>query len=63
MAKVAKVAETTDIDTFRSRTREGYEERRAEGRLHSAQRTCVSHDTEAGIEVRFSIQTLDLDIY
>jgi hypothetical protein len=55
MAKVAKVAETTDIDTFRSRTREGYEERRAEGRLHSAQRTCVSHDTEAGIEVRFSI--------
>ncbi|EPQ59596.1 hypothetical protein GLOTRDRAFT_125893 [Gloeophyllum trabeum ATCC 11539] len=48
MAKMAKTTEAVDQDTFRSRAREDYLERRAEGRLAPAQATCVSLDEKAG---------------
>jgi hypothetical protein len=48
---MAKMAEASSRDTFRDRTRMEYEERRAEGRLLSAQRTCVTLDEKAGKSV------------
>ncbi|KDQ64747.1 hypothetical protein JAAARDRAFT_75262 [Jaapia argillacea MUCL 33604] len=47
-AKMAKMAEETNHDTFRNRAREDFLERQAEGRLAAAQRTCVSLDEKAG---------------
>lgn len=52
VAKMAKMAEETTHRTFRSRAREEYEERRAEGRLVPAQRTCATLDEKAGKSVR-----------
>jgi hypothetical protein len=54
MAKSAKHMEAADVDTFRARAREQYVEKRAEGRLVVAQRTCVTQDTQAGMLVRVS---------
>ena len=51
LAKTAKLVEETDHATFRSRARQDYEERRAEGRLHSALRTLVTLDEQAGVDV------------
>ena len=48
VAKAAKVAEDACHDAFRGRNREEYEERRAEARLESAQRTCLALDEKAG---------------
>ncbi|KII95345.1 hypothetical protein PLICRDRAFT_121060 [Plicaturopsis crispa FD-325 SS-3] len=48
VAKMAKMAESASHDTFRDRTRQEYEERRAEGRLGPAQRTCVTLDEKNG---------------
>ncbi|KAJ8086425.1 hypothetical protein PM082_005248 [Marasmius tenuissimus] len=50
VAKMAKMAEDSAKaqDDFRQRTRIEYEERRAEGRLGPAQRTCVTLDEKAG---------------
>ncbi|CCM01693.1 uncharacterized protein FIBRA_03757 [Fibroporia radiculosa] len=48
LAKMAKMAEATDHATFRDRTRQEYEERRAQGRLAPAQRTCANLDEKAG---------------
>lgn len=42
-------------DSFRDRTRQEYEERRAHGRLAPAQRTCATLDEKAGIKVRLLI--------
>jgi hypothetical protein len=53
VVKMAKMLETSRHDTFRDRSRQEYEERRAEGRLHAAQRTCITLDEKAGKSVRF----------
>ena len=45
---MAKMAEVTSQETYRDRTRQEYEERRAEGRLGPVQRTCTSLDEKAG---------------
>lgn len=48
---MAKMAEDHKQEDFRDRARQEYEERRAEGRLAPAQRTCVTLDEKAGREV------------
>ncbi|KAJ7499090.1 hypothetical protein FB451DRAFT_1347460 [Mycena latifolia] len=48
VAKMAKMAEDTSHRDFRDRAKHEYEERRAEGRLAPAQRTCASLDEKAG---------------
>ena len=53
---MAKMAEEHDHKTFRDRARLEYEERRAEGRLAPAQRTCATLDERAGKEVRRSLR-------
>ena len=50
LAKMAKMAEHHKQEDFRDRARQEYEERRAEGRLAPAQRTCVTLDEKAGRE-------------
>lgn len=53
-AKSARLNEEGVKDTFRSRARGEYEERRDEGRLSSAQKTCAALDENAGITVRIT---------
>ncbi|KAF5370123.1 hypothetical protein D9758_001224 [Tetrapyrgos nigripes] len=48
VAKMAKMAEQAASEDFRDRTRREYQERRAEGRLGPAQRTCANLDEKAG---------------
>ncbi|KAF5388203.1 hypothetical protein D9615_000228 [Tricholomella constricta] len=48
MAKMAKEAEEISHQDYRNRARREYEEKRAEGRLGPAQRTCVTLDEQAG---------------
>jgi len=48
LSKMAKMEEARDQGAFRDRARQEYEERRAEGRLAPAQRTCVTLDEKAG---------------
>ncbi|KAJ2924936.1 hypothetical protein H1R20_g12132, partial [Candolleomyces eurysporus] len=50
LAKIAKMAEDSEHKDFRSRARDEYNNRRAEGRLGPAQRTCVTLDEESGKE-------------
>ena len=52
LAKAARVAEETEKESFRDRTRREFEHRRAEARLAPAQQTCASLDERAGKEVR-----------
>ena len=52
IAKAAKIAEDTSHETYRSRARDEFVERRAEGRLRPATRTLTTLDEKAGIEVR-----------
>jgi hypothetical protein len=52
VAKMAKMAEVTSHETYRDRARQEYEERRAEGRLIPAQRTCGTLDEKSGKLVR-----------
>ena len=54
LAKMAKMAEDRTHGSFRDRARQEYEERRATGRLHPAQRTCSTLDEKAGIQVCLS---------
>ena len=54
LAKMAKMAEDRTHGSFRDRARQEYEERRATGRLHPAQRTCSTLDEKAGIQVRLA---------
>ncbi|KAI0721874.1 hypothetical protein C8T65DRAFT_565447 [Cerioporus squamosus] len=49
LAKMAKMAEDRTHGSFRDRAKQEYEERRANGRLRPAQRTCVTLDEKAGI--------------
>jgi len=48
VAKMAKMAEVTSHETYRDRARQEYEERRADGRLIPAQRTCETLDEKSG---------------
>jgi len=48
VAKMAKMAEATSHQTYRDRARQDYEERRADGRLVPAQRTCATLDEKSG---------------
>ncbi|KAJ6516048.1 hypothetical protein C8R45DRAFT_1049510 [Mycena sanguinolenta] len=48
VAKMAKMADDVSHRDFRDRAKHEYEERRAEGRLAPAQRTCASLDEKAG---------------
>ncbi|KAJ7742436.1 hypothetical protein DFH07DRAFT_869980 [Mycena maculata] len=48
VAKMAKMADDNSHRDFRDRAKHEYEERRAEGRLAPAQRTCTSLDEKAG---------------
>lgn len=48
VAKMAKMAEVTGQETYRDRARQEYEERRADGRLIPAQRTCETLDEKSG---------------
>ena len=52
LAKMARMAEERTHASFRDRARQEYEERRAWGRLHPAQRTCATLDEKMGIQVR-----------
>ena len=52
LAKMARMAEDRTHTSFRDRARQEYEERRASGRLHPAQRTCATLDEKADIQVR-----------
>ena len=52
VAKMAKMAETTSKEKYRDRARQEYEERRADGRLIPAQRTCATLDEKSGKLVR-----------
>ncbi|OAX42895.1 hypothetical protein K503DRAFT_766298 [Rhizopogon vinicolor AM-OR11-026] len=49
LAKMVKMAEEAGHESFRDRARREYEERRAEGRIASAKRTCLTLDEKAGI--------------
>ena len=51
-AKLAKLDDEAERESYRIRTREEYEERRAEGRLLSATRTLLTLDEKAEVEVR-----------
>lgn len=48
MAKMAKIAEESSHRDYRDRARQEYEDRRAEGRLGPAQRTCITLDEQTG---------------
>ncbi|KAI0069009.1 hypothetical protein BV25DRAFT_1792352 [Artomyces pyxidatus] len=49
LAKLAKVEDEAGKESFRDRARREFEQRRAEGRLAPAQRTCTNLDESAGI--------------
>ncbi|KAH9951771.1 hypothetical protein B0H21DRAFT_818200 [Amylocystis lapponica] len=59
LAKMAKMAEHSEHESFRDRARQEYEERRAQGRLAPAQRTCATLDEKAGRE--FNVLWLNPD--
>ncbi|KAM5535641.1 hypothetical protein V8D89_010628 [Ganoderma adspersum] len=50
LAKMARMADERTHASFRDRARQEYEERRASGRLHPAQRTCATLDEKADIQ-------------
>ncbi|PIL36770.1 hypothetical protein GSI_00460 [Ganoderma sinense ZZ0214-1] len=50
LAKMARMAEERTHTSFRDRAKQEYEERRASGRLHPAQRTCATLDEKADIQ-------------
>jgi len=68
---MAKMAEATSHQTYRDRARQDYEERRADGRLVPAQRTCATLDEKSGKTVRFflshnnfvSVENLEIDFF
>jgi len=61
-AKVAKLDEEANKETYRSRAREDYEERRAEGRLLSATRTLQELDEKGGVQFNvLSLNPHDVD--
>lgn len=52
MAKAAKAVEHSSVESFRDTARREYEQRRADGRLVQAQRTCQARDEAASKTVR-----------
>ncbi|RPD61927.1 hypothetical protein L226DRAFT_560632 [Lentinus tigrinus ALCF2SS1-7] len=50
LAKMAKMVDDRAHGSFRDRAKQEYEERRANGRLRPAQRTCATLDEKAGIQ-------------
>jgi len=59
MARMAADQDQMDHSAFRDRARQEYEERRAQGRLAPAQRTCITLDEKEGCE--FNILWLNPD--
>jgi hypothetical protein len=59
-AKLAKVNEDSSQDHYRNRNKLEYEERRDEGRLTSAQKTCADLDGKHGVTVRASIYVVTI---
>jgi len=55
-ARLARANETSSQENYRSRGRLEYEEKRDEGRLISAQKTCADLDEKHGVKVGPSIQ-------
>ena len=51
--KMAKVADDSVKQDFRTRSRVEYEEKRDEGRFSSARKTCSSLDDKAGVTVSY----------
>ena len=49
--KMAKVADDSEKQDFRTRSRVEYEQKRDEGRFSSARKTCSTLDEKAGIKV------------
>jgi len=62
VAKMAKMAEVTGQETYRDRARQEYEERRADGRLIPAQRTCETLDEKSGTTARLFWDSLSFSI-
>ncbi|CAG7849375.1 SubName: Full=Uncharacterized protein {ECO:0000313/EMBL:CCA78091.1} [Serendipita indica DSM 11827] len=54
-AKAAKTREALSQDEFRSRNRAEFEEKRDEGRLLSAQKTCAVLDEKAGVTFNYLV--------
>ena len=52
---MAKMAEEHNQADYRDRARQEYEERRAEGHLGPAQRTCATLDEKAGREASIRV--------
>lgn len=52
--KMAKVADDSVKQDFRTRSRVEYEEKRDEGRFSSARKTCSSLDEKAGVTVGYA---------
>lgn len=52
-SKVARIDEDTKRETYRSHTREAFEERRILGQLSAASRTLLALDEKAGIQVGY----------
>ena len=52
--KIAKLADDSVNQDFRTRTRVEYEEKRDEGRFSSARETCFALDEKAGIKLSYS---------
>ena len=52
--KLAKVADDSEKQDFRTRSRVEYEEKRDSGRFSSARKTCSTLDEKAGVKVSYS---------
>jgi hypothetical protein len=57
--KMAKVADDSAKQDFRTRSRVEYEEKRDEGRFSSARKTCCALDEKAGVKVSYSCHYSD----
>ncbi|KAI1792914.1 hypothetical protein LXA43DRAFT_1003783 [Ganoderma leucocontextum] len=57
LAKMARMAEGRTHASFRDRARQEYDERRASGRLHPAQRTCATLDEK--VDIQFNVLWLN----
>jgi hypothetical protein len=60
--KLARL-ENEEKEAYRDRVRADYEERRAEGKLISATKTCITLDDKSGLKVRVATYILLLRTY
>lgn len=51
---MARLADDSEKQDFRTRARVEYEEKRDEGRFSSARKTCSALDEKAGVKVSYS---------